>query len=287
MTPDFFRGLRKVWVSVSAPYLLSFRITEKKGGPQCMKSKLRLDRLTDRLFIYQNPEGFCFGTDAVLLAWFCRRKKASRPVDLCSGNGVIPLLLSEGSYPAIYGVELLSVQAALADQSIAYNRLSGRVFMIQGDLREIGTRFDGGFSPLTSGGFDLVTANPPYSPSGQGEEASGSRGVARCEKTCTLEDVSRAAGFLLGHGGRFCLINRADRTAEIFAAMRACLIEPKVLLPVISKPGRGVSLVLVEGKKGARPGLVFEEPLFLYGADGSVSETVRQIYGNCRENVVL
>ena len=99
--------------------------------------------------------------------------------------------------------------------------------------------------------------------------------------------MSRAAGFLLGHGGRFCLINRADRTAEIFAAMRACLIEPKVLLPVISKPGRGVSLVLVEGKKGARPGLVFEEPLFLYGADGSVSETVRQIYGNWRENVVL
>ena len=104
------------------------------------------------------------------------------------------------------------------------------------------------------------------------------------------EGLSRAVEIpaVLGvHGGRFCLINRADRTAEIFAAMRACLIEPKVLLPVISKPGRGVSLVLVEGKKGARPGLVFEEPLFLYGADGSVSETVRQIYGNGRENVVL
>lgn len=240
--------------------------------------EIRLDKLTQTLSIYQAPGAFCFGTDAVLLAWFCRRKKAEKPIDLCTGNGVIPLLLSEGKYSEIYGLELLETQAALARQSVRYNELSDRIRILHGDLRKIGKDHTGDFTPLTNGAFDLVTVNPPYDPSGRGKQAEGDRGIARCEKECTLRDAVRAASYLLRHGGRLCMIHRAERTAEIFSAMREETIEPKVLLPVVSKPGKGVSLVLTEGKKGAEPGLIFEEALVIQNADGSYTQKAKEIY---------
>lgn len=248
-----------------------------------MTDSIRLDRLTKKLNIYQDPSGFCFGTDAVLLAWFCRRKKAERPVDLCAGNGVIPLLLSEGNYKEIYGVELLPRQAELAEMSAEHNGLSERVKIICGDLRQIGKTEERKFAALTRGGFDLVTVNPPYAPSGRGKQAEGTRGVARSEKECTLQEVIEAAAFLLKHGGRLCMVNRAERLADIFSAMRKVRIEPKVLLPVIPKPGKGVALVLVEGKKGAESDLTVEEPLYIHNADGSEPELIREIYKDFRQ----
>lgn len=239
---------------------------------------IRRDRLTKNLFIYQNPEQFCFGTDAVLLSWFCRRKKAERPIDLCTGNGVIPLLLSEGNYPEIYGVEIQPSQAALADRSVRENELCGRVKILCGDIRQIGNLENKTLFPLRQGGFDLVSANPPYAAAGHGKQAEGDRGIARTDSECSLRDLLRAANFLLRHGGRFCMIHRAERLTDAICLMREAKIEPKVLLPVITKPGKGVSLVLIEGKKGAQRNLTLQEPLLIQNSDGSYTETVREIY---------
>ena len=233
---------------------------------------LRLDELNiGGLKIYQDTEGFCFGTDAVLLAWFCRRKKFARPVDLCTGNGIIPLLFSAGGYQTITGVEIQSRQAEIARKSVAYNGLCDRITIFHEDIKNVS-----GF--LQRSAFDLVSVNPPYLENGSGFQAAGGRGVARTEVGFSLRDILSAARYLLKNGGRFCMVHKPERAADIFCIMRESGIEPKVFCSVISKQGKKPELVLVEGKKGACPGMAFLPPLYLYGEDGLYTPQMKEIY---------
>ena len=222
---------------------------------------VRLDDLRTRgLMIYQDSELFCFGTDAILLADFCRRKKYKNAVDLCCGTGVIPLLLAEGSEEKIFGVEISDKAAALAKKSVLYNGLEEKIEIINDDLKNI----NGKNSPIAFSSFDLVSVNPPYSLSNSGKTAEGHRGVARTEGACYLEDVVSVGARLLKSGGRFCMINRPERLTDIFCLMRKYKVEPKVLQPVETARGRAPRLILTEGKKDAEPGILFESSLRIY-----------------------
>lgn len=222
---------------------------------------VRLDDLKIRgLMIYQDSDLFRFGTDAVLLADFCRRKKYKNAVDLCCGTGVIPLLLADGCNGKIYGVEISQEASFLAEKSVAYNNLEEKIQIVNADLKTVNEKDP----PLPLAFFDLVSVNPPYSPENSGKIASGHRGLARTEGGCSLEDVISAASRLLKYGGRFCMVNRPERLADIFCLMRKYGIEPKVLKPVETAENRKPELILAEGKKGAAPGLIFEAPAKIY-----------------------
>ena len=218
------------------------------------------DLMLGGLKIYQESDLFSFGTDAVLLADFCRRKKYKKAVDLCTGNGVIPLLLSRENVSEIFGVEISEISSSLAKESVEYNRLSDRIKIINADLREIIKSED----ILPWGAFDLVSVNPPYFRDGSGKEADGLKKIARSEKECTLEDVILSSEKLLKSGGRFCIINRSERLSEIFYLMKKHRIEPKVLTPVETAKDRRPTLVLVEGKKDGKEGLLYEKPINLF-----------------------
>lgn len=221
----------------------------------------RLDDLkVHGLMIYQDSDLFCFGTDAVLLADFCRRKKYNNAVDLCCGNGIIPLLLSYGCDGIIYGVEISESSVNLAKESVLYNGLYGKIDIINVDIRSINEKNT--VLPLSS--FDLVSVNPPYSAENSGKVAEGQRGVARTESFGLLENIIKAASRLLKSGGRFCMVNRPERLADIFYFMRKHKIEPKILQTVETAPDRKPSLVLIEGKKDAKCGLVIECSVELY-----------------------
>ena len=75
---------------------------------QWLKDDERLDYLlAEDLRIIQSPSVFSFSLDAVLLARFAYVPiKKGKIVDLCSGNGVIPLFLSARTNAEIIGVEL-------------------------------------------------------------------------------------------------------------------------------------------------------------------------------------
>ena len=241
---------------------------------------IRLDDLHIKGYkIFQESDGFCFGTDAVLLAWFSGNKKFKKTVDLCSGNGIIPVLLSvHPCCEKIVGVEIQTSQIELAKRTVEYNGLCGKIEMLNADLRDIAPK-----KLLARAEYDLVTVNPPYMPKDSGFVADGGKGVARTELACSLSDVVFAGNYLLKNGGRFCIINRADRLTDIICCMRENGLEPKRLLTVSARAEKPPMLVLVEGVKGGKTGLTVEPPLFIHGSDGEYTPILKEIYSGREE----
>lgn len=203
---------------------------------------------------------FKIGTDALALAGFARTAGVKRAIDLGCGTGVIAILLAgKQERMTIDCIDILPEAVESARQSVEKNGLSDRVAVIHGDLREHRRLFD-------AGSYDLVVSNPPYFPKNSGRTAPDPRrAAARDERSCTLADLCAAAAYLLRWGGLFTLVHRPERLSEVFCGMAGCGIEPKRLRPVCHRADSAPSLVLIEGKRGAKPGLKFEPPLLTGG----------------------
>ena len=214
-----------------------------------------------------------FGTDALLLARFAAPSRRAVCCDLGSGCGIIPLLWSRQPTGPLTAVELQPEAAALIERAVEVNGLAGRLRVLCADLRALQGLLD-------AGSFDLVTMNPPYNAAGTGLlSAAEADRVARHETACTPEDLCAAAARLLKFGGRFCVCIRPERLTDYLCAMRMHGLEPKRLRPVAKRPERGPWLLLIEGRRGGRPGLRMEPTLFGHAADGGYSEEMKQIYG--------
>lgn len=190
----------------------------------------------------QSDAYFKLGRDSVLLSRFCTLRRGWSVCDLGCGIGSLLLLLSqrEESLDRL-GIELDPGAAALARQNLADNHLRGQI--LTGDLREK--------SLVPGDQFHLVLSNPPYFRAGSG--ASG--GQARMDDTCSITDLCLAAGRLTRTGGRFALVYRPERLAELFAALQQARLTPKrmqLLAYDLTKPPYAV---LVEAIKEGGPGL--------------------------------
>lgn len=216
---------------------------------------------------------FRVSTDSVLAAAFARLRDGDAVCDLGCGCGAISLLLC-GRYPGlrVTGIELQPDAAACARQNALENCLQARFRVIEGDLREHRTLF----SP---GSFHAVIANPPYYPANSGRPPqSAALAAARTELTCTLDDLCRCAAWLLKTGGSFTLVHKPERLADLICAMRARALEPKRIRFVRHTCAAPVSLVLLEARKGAKPGLTYEPDLVLFTPDGAETAEYRTIY---------
>lgn len=216
---------------------------------------------------------FRLGTDCVLLSDFVRLTSVKKGIDLgCASGAIILLLLARSEKLHMTGLELLPDAAALAEKNMEVNSLSQRAEIVCGDIREHRQLFK-------AGSFDLVVSNPPYFPVGHGALSPiEGRASARGETECTLLDICAAAAWLLRTGGSFELVHKPERLSEVFCTMTACGIEPKRLRTVHSRVSAAPSLVLIEGRRGGKPGLTVEPPLVLTAPDGGESEEFKRIY---------
>lgn len=189
-----------------------------------------------------------FGGDALLLADFSCPKSKDKVLDLCTGCGVVPvMMMSKGFKGPITAVDIQQDAIDLCNLTRSINNLEERFFPVCADLNSLDIKAES---------FTLVTVNPPYFPSGAGKEnGCESRDLARRESGCTLSDVCKVASRLLLYGGRLCMCHRPERLAEVFIEMRKNQIEPKKLTLVNNESTDTPWLVLVEGKKGGHAGL--------------------------------
>ena len=223
--------------------------------------------------LFCQAEHFRLSTDCVLLADFVNTSSAAKGIDLGCASGAIGLLLLSRS-PRLHmtGLELLPQAAALAGENMAVNGLSARSRIVTGDIRQHRHLFP-------SGSFDLVVANPPYFPLGSGAVSPDEgRAAARGEVSCTLEDVCTAAAFLCRTGGSFALVHKPERLSEALCCMSRRGLEPKRLRLVCHRAELAPNLVLIEGRRGGKPGMKIEPLLVLRNADGSETDEVKRIY---------
>lgn len=210
---------------------------------------------------------FCWGSFPVL-------RRGEQVCDLGAGTGLLgALLLTREPSLTVTGLELREDACRLARRTAERSGWQERLLCRQGDLR---LRED--LPP--AGGFDLVVSNPPYFPAeGRGvSPPQETRGTARSEITCTLEDVCRAAGWLLRWGGRFCVVFPTERLAELLEMARRFGLEPKRLRLVQHDAVGAPGLVLLECRRGGKPGLRAEPTLLLYGPDGRETAEHRRAY---------
>lgn len=220
--------------------------------------------------IYQDTDGFCFGTDAILLSSFAAEKRFSTAVDLCCGTGILPLLLAANDCAEkVYGVDISESCTDLAKKSVEFNDLSSRITILCEDLKR---------TSLPSGKFDLVTANPPYFLPGTGKTARQTVESSRREENCTFSDVVAAASRLLRFGGRFCFVFKPERLTEAMITCSEVKLEPKVLRLIYPKGNKSPELFLMECKKGAAPGLRCEPPFILYDESGKETEQFQSVH---------
>lgn len=245
----------------------------------------QIDTLKNGYKIIQDTERFMFGIDAILLADFVRFdgsgnsggknddtvrslggniKRNDKIIDLGTGNGIIPLLLS-GFYPGncFTGLEIQKESAELAARSVELNNLQDKIRIINGDLKKL-EDFTAVYG-LAKHGFEVVTCNPPYSVVESGKQnPKEPKAIARHELLCTLEDVVAAADFLLKPHGKLFMIHRPYRLAEIFGAFYQHGMEPKRMRLVSPFAGEEPNLVLIEARKNAKPSLKIEPELAVY-----------------------
>ena len=219
---------------------------------------IRTDDLGNGYKILQDPDGFCFGTDSVLLSDFAVAKVNQKVVDLCSGNGIIPILLSAKTRADhITGIEIQEYPYNLAMQSRAMNGLEERIDFIHDDLNNALNYFG-------HNSVDVITCNPPYMVKGAGfQNDADAKTIARHEITVNIDDIARISSKLLKFGGKLYMVHRCERLCDVFCALRKYGIEPKRLQMIHPFPKAPSNLFLIEGMAGGNPSLKIEKPIYI------------------------
>lgn len=269
-------------VDLLLTHIQNYFMLRLHSGKLWLIKMIRLDDLhIGGLKIYQDSDSFCFGTDAVLLAWFAGSRKFAAAADLCSGTGIVPILLSRHKcMKTAVCVELDVRQAELVRISVAYNGLEDKISVKNCDLRLIKSE-----KLLENAVCDLVTANPPYSALNTGFVSAGAKGSARTELCCTVADIAAQSAYLLKNGGRLCVVYKPERLCDLICACREEKLELKRLQTVSARMGGCPVMILAEFIKRGRSGTVIEPPLVIYNENNEYTDVLNKIYGRGAESI--
>ena len=240
-----------------------------------LKEGERLDDLHRNGFqIIQNKEKFCFGMDAVLLSGFAKVKEGEKVLDIGTGTGIIPILLAAKTPGQHFtGLEIQPESAEMARRSVALNHLEEKISIVEGDVREADQLF-------SAASFDVITSNPPYMTGSHGlVNPDMPKAIARHEICCTLEDLVSQTEKLLRPGGRFFMVHRPFRLAEIMTVLTAHHLEPKRMRLVYPFVDKEPNMVLLECIRGGKPRITVEKPLIVYKEPGVYQDEIYTIYG--------
>ena len=226
------------------------------------------------LKIIQKTDGFCFGMDAVLLSGFAHVKRGEKVLDMGTGTGIIPLLLSAKTQGEHFtALEIQKEIAEMAARSVAMNHLEDKIEIVNGDIKEASRIFG-------AASFDVVTTNPPYMNDAHGlKNPTEVKAISRHEVLCTLEDVVREGAKILKSGGRMYMVHRPHRLIEIITAMKQYKMEPKRMCMVHPFKDKEANMVLIEAVKGGGSWLKMEAPIIVYKEPGVYTDEIYSIYG--------
>lgn len=240
-----------------------------------LKENERIDDLEfNNLKIIQDKDGFCFGIDSVLLIDFAKNiKQNTNIIDLGTGTGIIPILLSEKTKNTKFvGIEVQEEVADMAKRSVKLNSLENKIEILNMSILDLNNKYK-------RGSFDVVITNPPYKKLNTGIiNENNKKLISRHEITASLNDFIKTASFLLKDFGEFYMVNRPDRLVDIFYFMRENKIEPKKIKFVYPNKNKKTNLVLIKGVKNGNQFLEFENNLYIYNEENKYTNEILKIY---------
>ncbi len=205
---------------------------------QFVKDGEKAEPLGDGYYIIQQMSGYRFGSDAVALAHYASGviDKNSRVFDLCSGCGIIGIMLAIAGGCRVDGAEIDGTLCDMSNRACALNGLDGVKF-INADIRQTDI--------LPAAEYDTVVCNPPYykadsKPSSVAPQSSS-------ELTVKLSQVVAAAKRLLKVGGSLCMVHISARLDEVLIECNRNGLAPKEL--IVNPNGKTFMLRAVRGGK--------------------------------------
>lgn len=232
------------------------------------------------LKIVQNTDWFSFSLDSVLLADFVKLNKRTKMIDFCTGNAPIPLFLSSKTDNKIIGVEIQKEIYDLAIKTVKINNLEKQIEIINCDVKKLSDMYE-------TDSFDLITCNPPYFKYCESNAINDNKikSIARHEIMLNLGDIFKIARKLLKNNGKIALVHRTDRIIDIITAMKENNIEPKRIKFIYPFSNSNSNIVLIEGSKNGKPGIIIEKSLIVHNSDGTYTKEVSDIFnGGNNEN---
>lgn len=226
------------------------------------------------LKIVQNTDWFSFSLDSVLLAKFIKIKTTDKLImDLGTGNGPIPLILSTRTKAKIYGVEIQKELFDLAQKSVLINELENQISIINIDANNIGELFQTDM-------FDIITVNPPYFKTNNNSlrNINDKKSIARHEIKISIEDILKIARKMLKNNGVLGIVHRPERLVEILIKMKSYNIEPKRIQFIYPKQDKKSNLVLIEGSKNGNEGLEIMSALYIHDKLGNYTDEVKEMF---------
>jgi tRNA1(Val) A37 N6-methylase TrmN6 len=216
----------------------------------------------------------------MILADFSMPRKHETAVEIGTGCGAIPLYwLSLTEVKKVFAIDIQESACMQLRKSIKLSEIGEKIEVIHADIKE-------GVPQILAHSINLVVCNPPYKALGSGlVNEKKERLIARHEQECTIEDVTKSAARFLNFWGRLCMCHRVERLCEVLESMRKSGIEPKKIRFVQQRKSSPAKLFLIEGKKGAKPGLIAMPTLFIEDETGNLSKEMERIYKNYGEKI--
>lgn len=240
-----------------------------------LKENERIDNLElNNLKIIQNKNGFCFGMDSVLLSDFAKNIKSnSQVIDLGTGTGILPILLSaKTKAQKIIGIEIQEEVANMANRSIELNNLQNKIEIVCENIKNLKDIYE-------TNSFDAIVTNPPYKTKGTGGiNEVEAKLISRHEITADLEDFISISSYLLKDQASIYMVHRPERLVDILSIFRKYKLEPKELKLVQPSSDKAPNLVLIKATKNAKSFLKIDKPLYIYNSDGTYTEELLKIY---------
>ena len=224
------------------------------------------------LKIVQDPEMFSFSLDSVLLPNFITiNKNINKILDIGTGNGPIPLILSTKTKAHITGIEIQKEVSQMAKESVRLNKLENQITIINEDIKK---------DIFENETFDVITCNPPYFEVKDESKFNKNdyKTIARHEINLNLDELFKIAKKILKNNGIIGLVHRPERLLDIIITMKKYNIEPKKIRFIYPKQDKESNILLIEGKKNGNKGLKILPPLYSHNEDGTYTEQIKKYF---------
>lgn len=239
-----------------------------------IKENERLDELhRNNYVIIQDVKKFCFGIDAVLLSDFAKAKKGDIVFDIGTGTGIIPILMSaKTEAKKFFAIDIQKESVDMAKRSVNINKLDDKIEIFNLDVKNVFDMFD-------KNSVNVVTCNPPYMNIGSGFiNEYDAKAIARHEIFCTLEDIIKTTSLILKPNGKFYMIHRPNRLADILYLLKIYKLEPKVMRLIQPYLNKEPNMVLIESVKNGNASLKVLPNLIVYDKKNNYTEEINKIY---------